>query len=141
MPDTAVAHASVCVLAAAASLVACYQLYRWRQQQHAHENEHEQTDPRSARIARGVTALIGNTPLIRINSLSDATGCEVLGKAEFLNPGGSSKDRIALYLIERAEERGDLHPHTQSCIFEGTSGSTGISLAMVARAKGYGCHI
>ncbi|KAJ1839630.1 Cysteine synthase 2, partial [Coemansia sp. RSA 2708] len=73
--------------------------------------------------------------------LSDATGCEILGKAEFLNPGGSSKDRIALYLIERAEEAAQLIPHTGSCIFEGTSGSTGISLSMVARAKGYLCHI
>ncbi|KAI7833618.1 OAS-TL 2 [Kickxella alabastrina] len=92
-------------------------------------------------ISHGVTELIGNTPLIRINSLSDHTGCEILGKAEFLNPGGSSKDRIALYLIEQAELRGELHPNANNCIFEGTSGSTGISLAMVARAKGYLCHI
>ncbi|KAJ1723909.1 Cysteine synthase 2 [Coemansia erecta] len=139
MPDTAAAHVSVYVLAAA-SLAACCQLYRWRRQQQQQERQ-EQSSTRSAGVVRGVTALIGNTPLIRINSLSDATGCEVLGKAEFLNPGGSSKDRIALYLVERAEERGELHPHTQSCIFEGTSGSTGISLAMVARAKGYRCHI
>ncbi|KAJ2102993.1 Cysteine synthase 2 [Coemansia sp. RSA 2337] len=96
---------------------------------------------RAASVANGVVGLIGNTPLVRINSLSDATGCEILGKAEFLNPGGSSKDRIALYVIEQAEQKGLLVPHTNSCIFEGTSGSTGISLAMVARAKGYLCHI
>ncbi|KAJ1663268.1 Cysteine synthase 2 [Coemansia sp. RSA 1813] len=96
---------------------------------------------KESEIKKGVTELIGNTPLVRINSLSEATGCEVLGKCEFLNPGGSSKDRIALYLIEQAEKRGDLEAHTGSCIFEGTSGSTGISLAMVACAKGYKCHI
>ncbi|KAJ2740912.1 Cysteine synthase 2 [Coemansia sp. BCRC 34301] len=90
-------------------------------------------------VANGVAGLIGNTPLVRINSLSDATGCEVLGKAEFLNPGGSSKDRVALHVITQAEQRGELVPG--SCIFEGTSGSTGISLAMVARARGYACHI
>ncbi|KAJ2656557.1 Cysteine synthase 2 [Coemansia sp. RSA 1200] len=94
-----------------------------------------------AEIKEGVAGLIGNTPLMRINSLSEATGCTVLGKCEFLNPGGSSKDRIALFLVERAELSGELEPHTGSCIFEGTSGSTGISLAMVARAKGYACHI
>ncbi|KAJ1958738.1 Cysteine synthase 2 [Linderina pennispora] len=87
----------------------------------------------------GVVGLIGNTPLIRINSLSEATGCEILAKVEYMNPGGSSKDRIALYLIEQAESHGELTPG--GCIFEGTSGSTGISLAMVARAKGYTCHI
>ncbi|PIA13842.1 OAS-TL 2 protein [Coemansia reversa NRRL 1564] len=94
-----------------------------------------------AGIADGVAGLIGNTPLMRINSLSEATGCEILGKAEFLNPGGSSKDRVALFLVEQAEAAGQLKPHTGNSIFEGTSGSTGISLAMVARAKGYDCHI
>ncbi|KAJ2760873.1 Cysteine synthase 2 [Coemansia sp. BCRC 34490] len=98
-----------------------------------------QTQPME--IKEGVAGLIGNTPMMRINSLSEATGCTVLGKCEFLNPGGSSKDRIALHLVERAELAGELEPHTGSCIFEGTSGSTGISLAMVARAKGYACHI
>ncbi|KAJ2465930.1 Cysteine synthase 2, partial [Coemansia sp. RSA 2322] len=90
-------------------------------------------------IADGVTGLIGNTRLVRINSLSAATGCEILAKAEFLNPGGSSKDRIALHVVEQAERSGDLAPG--ACLFEGTSGSTGISLAMVARARGYACHI
>ncbi|KAJ2437309.1 Cysteine synthase 2, partial [Coemansia sp. RSA 2424] len=90
-------------------------------------------------VVDGVTGLIGNTPLVRIASLSAATGCEVLGKAEFLNPGGSSKDRVALHVIEAAEATGQLTPG--ACIFEGTSGSTGISLAMVACARGYACHI
>ncbi|KAJ1960925.1 Cysteine synthase 2 [Dipsacomyces acuminosporus] len=107
----------------------------------ADSGDSEAVVSRTNRISNGVTGLIGNTPLVRINSLSDATGCEILAKAEFLNPGGSSKDRIALYLIEQAEKRGLLEPNTDSCIFEGTSGSTGISLAMVARAKGYLCHI
>ncbi|KAI0358633.1 PALP-domain-containing protein [Trametes cingulata] len=92
---------------------------------------------RSDEVVDGVTGLIGNTPLVRIKSLSDALGVEVLGKAEFMNPGGSVKDRVALRMIEDAEERGLLHPHTGSRIFEGTVGSTGISIATIARAKGY----
>lgn len=96
---------------------------------------------RSGQIVRGVEGLIGNTPLMRINSLSDLTGCEILGKAEFLNPAGSPKDRVALQILKDAEEEGLLHPHTGSCIFEGTVGSTGISLATLARAKGYRCSI
>ncbi|KAL7415472.1 tryptophan synthase beta subunit-like PLP-dependent enzyme [Mrakia frigida] len=85
----------------------------------------------------GVIGLIGNTPLVRINSLSDALGVEILGKAEYLNPGGSPKDRVALQIINDAEEQGLLHPYTKSRIFEGTVGSTGISIATIARAKGY----
>ncbi|KAJ1798886.1 Cysteine synthase 2, partial [Coemansia sp. RSA 2598] len=124
----------------AATAAATAALYRWWQQQQQQKGAEQDTaGPHGNRT--GVVSLIGNTPLIRINSLSDHTGCEILAKAEFLNPGGSSKDRIALYLIEQAESQGKLTPHTQSCIFEGTSGSTGISLAMVARAKGYLCHI
>ncbi|KAN0063924.1 Cysteine synthase 2 [Thecaphora frezii] len=96
---------------------------------------------RSGQVVRGIEGLIGNTPLMRINSLSDLTGCEILGKAEFLNPAGSPKDRVALQIINDAEEQGLLHPHTGSCIFEGTVGSTGISLATLARAKGYRCSI
>ncbi|KAF8893514.1 PALP-domain-containing protein [Infundibulicybe gibba] len=92
---------------------------------------------RSDEILHGVTGLIGNTPLIRINSLSDALGIEILGKAEFLNPGGSVKDRVALRMIDDAERLGLLRPHTGSRIFEGTVGSTGISIATVARARGY----
>ncbi|KIK67674.1 hypothetical protein GYMLUDRAFT_36403 [Collybiopsis luxurians FD-317 M1] len=92
---------------------------------------------RSDEILSGVTGLIGNTPLIRINSLSDVLGVEILGKAEFLNPGGSVKDRVALRMIDDAETAGLLHPHTGSRIFEGTVGSTGISIATIARARGY----
>lgn len=83
----------------------------------------------------------GNTPLVRINSLSELTGCEILGKAEFVNPGGSPKDRVALEIITEAEERGELVPNVGSWIFEGTVGSTGISIATLARAKGYNCCI
>ncbi|OCF30485.1 cysteine synthase A [Kwoniella heveanensis BCC8398] len=72
---------------------------------------------------------------------SDALGVEILGKAEFLNPGGSVKDRVALKIIEDAEAQGLLHPHTGSVLFEGTVGSTGISLATVGKAKGYECCI
>ncbi|CEH12592.1 cysteine synthase [Ceraceosorus bombacis] len=96
---------------------------------------------KSGHVVRGVEGLIGNTPLMRINSLSELTGCEILGKAEFLNPGGSPKDRVALQILQDAEAARLLHPHTGSCIFEGTVGSTGISLATLAKAKGYECSI
>ncbi|CAI7597153.1 unnamed protein product [Penicillium manginii] len=93
-------------------------------------------------IVEGIEGCIGNTPLFRIKSLSDETGCEILGKAEFLNGAGqSSKDRVALSMIEIAEEQGILTPHSGDTIYEGTSGSTGISLATLARAKGYLAHI
>ena len=85
--------------------------------------------------ARSVIDLIGNTPLLRLNKLSDATGCEILGKAEFLNPGGSVKDRAALGIIREAEKSGTLKPG--GTIVEGTAGNTGIGLAMVGRALGY----
>ncbi|KAM7196043.1 putative cysteine synthase [Naviculisporaceae sp. PSN 640] len=86
-------------------------------------------------IARGLTGAIGNTPLIRLNRLSEETGCEVLGKAEFMNPGGSVKDRAALYVVKDAEERGLLRPG--GTVVEGTAGNTGIGLAHVCRSKGY----
>ncbi|KAL4902613.1 hypothetical protein BDW74DRAFT_61321 [Aspergillus multicolor] len=93
-------------------------------------------------IVDGIEGTIGNTPLLRIKSLSEATGCEILAKAEFLNGAGqSSKDRVALSMIEIAEERGLMTPHSGDTIYEGTSGSTGISLATLARAKGYLAHI
>jgi cysteine synthase A len=85
--------------------------------------------------AQNVLELIGNTPLVRLNRASDATGCEILGKAEFLNPGQSVKDRAALFIIRDAEARGLLRPGGR--IVEGTAGNTGIGLAMVARALGY----
>ncbi|KAJ5719901.1 Cysteine synthase 2 [Penicillium malachiteum] len=93
-------------------------------------------------IVEGIEGCIGNTPLFRIKSLSDETGCEILAKAEFLNGAGqSSKDRVALSMIELAEEEGILTPYSGDTIYEGTSGSTGISLASLARAKGYLAHI
>ncbi|KJA20032.1 hypothetical protein HYPSUDRAFT_43642 [Hypholoma sublateritium FD-334 SS-4] len=92
---------------------------------------------RSDEIVSGVSGLIGNTPLVRINSLSDALGVEILGKAEFLNIGGSVKDRVALQMINDAENQGLIRPYTGSRIFEGTVGSTGISIATIARARGY----
>ncbi|THH05968.1 hypothetical protein EW145_g4416 [Phellinidium pouzarii] len=92
---------------------------------------------RTDEVVNGISGLIGNTPLVRINSLSDALGVEILGKAEFLNPGGSVKDRVALRMIDDAESQGLLHPNTGSRLFEGTVGSTGISLATIARARGY----
>lgn len=78
---------------------------------------------------------IGNTPLIRLNRISEETGCEVLGKAEFMNPGGSVKDRAALYVVKDAEEKGQLKPG--GTVVEGTAGNTGIGLAHVCRSKGY----
>jgi cysteine synthase A len=90
---------------------------------------------RSDEIVKGVVGLIGNTPLVRINSLSDALGVEILGKAEFLNIGGSVKDRVALQMINDAEKHGYIRPNTGSRIFEGTVGSTGISIATIARAR------
>ena len=78
---------------------------------------------------------IGNTPLIRLRGPSEATGCEILGKAEFLNPGSSVKDRAALFIIKDAEERGLLRPG--GVVVEGTAGNTGIGLALVGNARGY----
>ncbi|KAI1168596.1 cysteine synthase (O-acetylserine (thiol)-lyase-like protein) [Nemania serpens] len=86
-------------------------------------------------VAKGLTGAIGNTPLIRLNKLSEETGCEVLGKAEFMNPGGSVKDRAALYVVKDAEERGLLRPG--GTVVEGTAGNTGIGLAHVCRSRGY----
>lgn len=85
--------------------------------------------------ATSVIDLIGNTPLIRLNKASEVTGCNILGKAEFLNPGGSIKDRAALGIIRAAEQSGALQPG--GTIVEGTAGNTGIGLAMVGAALGY----
>jgi cysteine synthase len=106
-----------------------------------HESDSAESGPPPA-IASGIEACIGNTPLVKILSLSDATGRVILAKAEFLNgAGGSPKDRVALNMIRDAEEAGLLTPHQGDTIYEGTVGSTGISLATLARAKGYKCHI
>ena len=83
----------------------------------------------------GFLETIGNTPLIRLRRLSEQTGCEILGKAEFLNPGGSVKDRAALAIVQDAEQRGTLRPG--GVIVEGTAGNTGIGLALVGNARGY----
>ena len=86
-------------------------------------------------IVSGIVGAIGRTPLIRLRHLSEATGSEILGKAEFMNPGGSVKDRAALALIEDAERSGALRPG--GTIVEGTAGNTGIGLALVGLSKGY----
>ncbi|MBI5120213.1 MAG: cysteine synthase A [Rhodospirillales bacterium] len=86
-------------------------------------------------ICEGLVGAIGNTPLIRLKGPSEATGCDILGKAEFLNPGGSVKDRAALALVRDAEARGELKPG--GIIVEGTAGNTGIGLAVVGNALGY----
>jgi cysteine synthase A len=86
-------------------------------------------------VRDGFIGAIGNTPLIRLRGPSEATGCEILGKAEFLNPGGSVKDRAALYIILDAEKRGLLKPG--GTVVEGTAGNTGIGLALVGNARGY----
>ncbi|MGO9786556.1 MAG: pyridoxal-phosphate dependent enzyme, partial [Stellaceae bacterium] len=83
-------------------------------------------------VRNGFIETIGNTPLIRLRRASEMTGCEILGKAEFLNPGGSVKDRAALYIVKDAEERGLLKPG--GVIVEGTAGNTGIGLALVGNA-------
>ncbi|MEM8613357.1 MAG: cysteine synthase A [Cyanobacteria bacterium P01_H01_bin.105] len=90
-------------------------------------------------IKQGFVGAVGNTPLIRLNSFSDETGCEILGKAEFLNPGGSVKDRAALFIIEDAEKKGLLKPG--GTVVEGTAGNTGIGLTHICNAKGYKCVI
>ncbi len=90
-------------------------------------------------ICPSVLEAIGRTPLIRLRRASEATGCEILGKAEFANPGQSVKDRAALYIVRDAERRGTLRPGGR--IVEGTAGNTGIGLAMVARALDYRCTV
>src|SRR6266853_211020 len=86
-------------------------------------------------IRDGFVGSVGNTPLIKLRRASEETGCTILGKAEFLNPGGSVKDRAALAIIKDAEERGLLRPG--GVIVEGTAGNTGIGLALVGNARGY----
>jgi cysteine synthase A len=90
-------------------------------------------------VAPSVLDAIGNTPLIRLRRASELTGCEILGKAEFMNPGASVKDRAALWMVRDAEAKGLLRPGGR--IVEGTAGNTGIGLAMVAKARGYACTI
>ncbi|MEL7115568.1 MAG: cysteine synthase A [Pseudomonadota bacterium] len=87
------------------------------------------------RVYKDLPDAVGKTPLIRLNAASEATGCEILGKAEFLNPGQSVKDRAALYIIKDAVAKGDLRPG--GTIVEGTAGNTGIGLALVGAAMGF----
>ena len=82
---------------------------------------------------------MGRTPLIRLRALSELTGCDILGKAEFMNPGGSVKDRAALGILQAAEANGQLHPG--GTVVEGTAGNTGIGLAHLCNARGYRCLI
>lgn len=105
--------------------------------------DHEGEDAGDYRpVADGIEGCIGNTPLIKIRSLSEATGRTILAKAEFLNGAGQSpKDRVALNMIREAEKNGLLVPHRGDTIYEGTVGSTGISIAALARALGYKAHI
>jgi cysteine synthase A len=86
-----------------------------------------------------LAAAIGNTPLIKLRRASEATGCNILGKAEFMSPGGSVKDRTGLFIIADAEKRGTLRPG--GTIVEGTAGNTGIGLTLVGNARGYRCVI
>jgi cysteine synthase len=86
-------------------------------------------------ICNGIIEAIGNTPLIRLNRVSTATGCDILGKAEFMNPGQSVKDRAALFIIKDAVKEGTLRPG--GVIVEGTAGNTGIGLALVGNAMGF----
>src|SRR5688500_817202 len=92
------------------------------------------TDPSSMKIHDGILAAVGNTPLIRLREASERTGCTILGKAEFLNPGQSVKDRAALFIIRDALDRGELKPG--GVVVDGTAGNTGIGLALVGNALG-----
>lgn len=131
--------------------------YLWRRHRQGGENQCGDAAPRNpglpaelvssplgaCDVRDGLAGAIGETPLIYLRSLSELTGCVVLGKAEFLNPGGSSKDRVARAIVKEAEDEGALGEG--GAIFEGTAGSTGISLALMARAASnrhrYGCCI
>src|SRR5688572_32171439 len=86
-------------------------------------------------IRDGIVEAIGNTPLIKLKRVSEVTGCTILGKAEFMNPGQSVKDRAGLQMILEAEKRGELKPG--GLVVEATAGNTGIGLAVVANARGY----
>jgi cysteine synthase len=90
-------------------------------------------------VAAGFPGAVGNTPLIRLQGVSEETGCEILGKAEFMNPGGSVKDRAARAIITAAEQRGELPPG--GTVVEGTAGNTGIGLAHMCNSRGYRCVI
>ena len=90
-------------------------------------------------IRAGFAGTIGRTPLIRLGKFSDETGCEILGKAEFMNPGGSVKDRAARAILEAAEREGRLRPG--GTLVEGTAGNTGIGFVHLCNERGYRCVI
>src|SRR5688572_5087949 len=90
-------------------------------------------------IRHGIVEAIGNTPLVKLKRASEATGCTILGKAEFMNPGQSVKDRAATFIIDDAVAKGQLRGG--GVIVEGTAGNTGIGLALVGNALGYRCVI
>ncbi|QLL32222.1 hypothetical protein HG536_0C03910 [Torulaspora globosa] len=113
-------------------VVACYSAYKYCRIVHK-----SKIPP----VKTGVEELIGNTPLVLIKSLSNATGCNVYAKLELCNPAGSAKDRVAYNVIKMAEEKGELVRGKPGWVFEGTSGSTGISIAMLCNALGYKAHI
>lgn len=128
----AISTARVCA-AAAVAIVAVYNLWTT-------------VKPRDDRLllrpkTKGVASLIGNTPMIEIESLSRLTGCKIYAKLELMNPAGSAKDRVALAIIRENERLGKLRPGHNDVIFEGTSGSTGISFTVLANALGYTAHI
>src|SRR5664279_4504093 len=93
----------------------------------------------ASRIYKNITELVGNTPLVQLNSVTEGVGATVLAKLEFQNPSASVKDRIGVAIIDAAERAGALKPG--GTIVEGTSGNTGIALAMVGAARGYRCLI
>src|SRR3954465_3956716 len=96
-----------------------------------------QVAPPPQQVLGSVLDATRNTPLIRLRRPSKATGCEILAKAEFMNPGGSVKDRAALGIIRDAEQRGALRPGEAGTVVEGTAGNTGIGLTLAANARGY----
>ncbi|KAJ5708476.1 Cysteine synthase 2 [Penicillium malachiteum] len=146
MPDHSAVYVGTAFVAGVCLTLVCKEVLDSRRHEKS-PNSDPQANALLARsgppaIVEGIEGCIGNTPLFRIKSLSDETSCEILAKAEFLNGAGqSSKDRVALSMIELAEEEGILTPYSGDTIYEGTSGSTGISLASLARAKGYLAHI
>ena len=121
---------ATCAAAAVACCAVAYVLHRYRRCIYG-------PDDSTVLVRDGALGLIGNTPMVRIHSLSEDTGCDILAKCEFLNPGGSSKDRVALAIIREAEASGRLKPG--GTIVEATAGSTGVSLAWAAKACGYKC--
>lgn len=124
---------------AAAALAAALHLVRSRTKAKRRYSREKQSFRTELQPLASVADLVGHTALLEVKSLSTALGCRVLAKCEWLNPGGSSKDRVALQMILDAEASGRLRPG--GWIVEGTSGSTGVSLALLARALGYRCHV